>query len=91
MKTNADYLVEAIKLLKPNSEFSFQGSDYSTIKWDKLQGDVPSLEQIEQKIIEIKNLDAEIIAKKAVDKANALAKLAALGLTDDEAKTVIGS
>ncbi len=32
------YLVDAIKLLKPTAEFSFTDNDYSTIKWDVLEG-----------------------------------------------------
>jgi hypothetical protein len=44
---NGDYLLEAIKLLKPNAEFSFQENDYSTVKWDVLDGDAPTQAQID--------------------------------------------
>jgi len=50
----ATTIVEAISSLKPNSEFSFQNDDYSTIKWDVLEGTAPTEKEIKD---EIKRLD----------------------------------
>ena len=79
-------LVKAIRLLKPNSEFSYQNEDYSTIKWDVLEGDAPTQAEIDAAI---KKIEADEIAqatKEANDKAALLTKL---GITADEAKLLL--
>ena len=40
-------LAAAIRLLKPNAEFSFTEADYSTIKWDILEGEAPTQAEID--------------------------------------------
>ena len=79
-------LVRAIAKLQPNAEFSFTDGDYSTIKWDKLDGTAPSVAEIESamKIIEAENQN--LIAKTAADK---VALLARLGITADEAALLV--
>jgi len=79
-----NYLVQAIKLLKPNSEFSFTDNDYSTIKWDLLEGKAPTQAQIDSAIEQVKANEAQAIIDKANAKAAAQAKLAALGLTVED-------
>jgi len=77
-------LIKAIRNLKPNAEFSITNDDYSTINWDILEGDAPTLKQIKD---EIKKVEAdELIAGQiqATARASALAKLAALGLSAEE-------
>ena len=76
------YLTKAIKLLKPNSEFSFTNDDYSTIKWDVLDGAPPSLQDIQAAISEIKVNEAKAETDRATAKAALLNKL---GITEDEA------
>jgi hypothetical protein len=83
-----DYLLEAIKLLKPNAEFSFQENDYSTIKWDVLDGDAPTQAQIDVAIEQIKADEITQAEAKAQAKAAAEAKLAALGLTAEDLKAL---
>ena len=81
------YLAKAIFNLKPNSEFSYQEDDYSTIHFDVLEGSKPTLKQVNDEIIRIK---AEEITQA---EANATAKaelLARLGITADEAKLLLG-
>jgi hypothetical protein len=81
------YLSDAIRKLKPGSEFSFTDDDYSTIKWDVLEGSAPTKLEIDAAIIAIKKnelLDAET---KAAAKA---ALLKRLGITEDEAKLLLG-
>ena len=80
----SEYLVSAIKLLKPNSEFSFTDNDYSTIKWDVLDGDAPSKAEINKAIEQVKADEARAVIDKATAKATAQAKLAALGLTVED-------
>jgi len=80
-------LVKAIRLLKPNSQFSFNNDDYSTIKWDVLDGDAPTQKEIDAAIKKIKA--DEITEAKAKEIAKA-AILDRIGLTADELKTILG-
>ena len=41
-------LAKAIKYLKPTAEFSFEFADYSTVKWILLEGDAPTMKEIEE-------------------------------------------
>ena len=81
-----NYLVQAIKKLKPTSEFSFTNNDYSTIKWDVLEGDAPTKKQIDDAIKDIKADEINEAAAKAAAKA---ALLNRLGLTAGEAKLLL--
>jgi len=80
------YLVKAIKKLKPNAEFSFSDDDYSTIKWDVLEGDAPTQAEIDAAIEQIKADEAVEAQAKAAQKA---ALLDRLGITEDEAKLLL--
>jgi hypothetical protein len=81
-----DYLSTAIKKLKPNSEFSYQDEDYSTIKWDILDGTAPTQVEINAAIEQIKAEEAQAAATKATAKA---ALLAQLGITEEQAKLLL--
>jgi hypothetical protein len=79
-------IADALLILNPMSEFSYTNDDYSTIKWDVLEGTAPTLKQVND---EITRLKAEEITQA---KTNATAKaelLARLGITDDEAKLLL--
>jgi len=80
------YLVKAIRKLKPNSEFSFNNDDYSTIKWDVLEGEAPTQAQIDSAIEQIKADEITEAETKAQAKA---ALLERLGITADEAKLLL--
>jgi hypothetical protein len=83
-----NYLVKAIQKLKPGAEFSFTNDDYSTIKWDVLEGDAPTQAEVDAAIEAIKQEEAQAEAEAAAKKAAAEAKLAALGLTADDLKAL---
>jgi len=83
-----DYLSKAIFKLKPNSQFSFTDNDYSTIKWDVLEGDAPTQKEIDAAIKQVKADEAQAEATKAQAKATAEGKLAALGLTTDDLRAL---
>jgi hypothetical protein len=83
-----DYLVKAIRKLRPNSEFVIYDNDYSTIKWDLLDGDAPTQKEIDAAIKEVKADEAQAEATKATAKATAEGKLVALGLTTDDLKAL---
>jgi len=82
-----DYLTKAIKSLKPTAEFSFNDNDYSTIKWDVLDGDAPTKKQIDD---EIKRLKASEITQVAAKAAQRQAIADRLGLTADELQVLLG-
>jgi hypothetical protein len=79
-------LTKAIRLLKPNSEFSYQNNDYSTIKWDVLDGEAPSQKEIDVALKKIEADELALEAKTAADKAALLEKL---GISSDEAKLLL--
>jgi hypothetical protein len=81
-----DYLVQAIRKLKPNSEFSFSDNDYATIKWDVLEGDAPTQKDIDAAIKEIKADELAGTQAKAAAKA---ALLDRLGITAEEAQLLL--
>lgn len=85
---DSNELAAAIQYLKPTAEFSFQEADYSTIKWDVLEGDAPTLAEIETAHIAVQEAEAQAEAEAAAKKAAAEAKLAALGLTSDDLKAL---
>jgi len=86
MMNNNNYLVEAIKSLKPESEFSFIDNDYSTIKWDVLEGTAPTQAEIDAEIVKIKAQEEADKIAKANEKAGILNRL---GLTADEARLLL--
>jgi hypothetical protein len=81
-----EQLVKAIKHLKPTADFSFKEADYSTIKWHKINGAIPTLLEIENALIEVEKNEAQA-AVEAANKKQAL--LNKLGITEDEAKLLL--
>ena len=81
------YLVKAIFKLRPNSEFSFQNNDYSTIKWDVLEGKAPTQLEIDKAIEQVK---ADEIAEIETKAAKREALLSKLGITEEEARILLG-
>ena len=83
----SNYLVKAIKRLKPDAEFSFQNDDYSTIQWDVLEGTAPTQGEIDTAIEQVKADELAEAEAKATAKA---ALLNRLGITAEEAKLLLG-
>ena len=81
-----DYLVRAIKNLRPTAEFSFENDDYSTINWVVLEGDAPTAKEITDEIKKIKASDATAENDRAAAKA---ALLDRLGITAEEAALLL--
>jgi hypothetical protein len=84
MKTQIDLIVDAIKLLKPGSQFVLKEDDYSTIEWHVLDGDAPTQAEIDAAIEQVKANDLALETQAQAAKASAQAKLEALGLTLDD-------
>ncbi len=83
-----NYLAEAIWKLKPEAQFSFTDNDYSTIKWDKLDGNAPTQTEIDAAIEIVKEEEKQALAEVQAKKVAAEAKLVALGLTPDDLKAL---
>ena len=83
-----DYLFLAIRSLKPSSQFTYKEQDYSSIKWDVLEGEAPTQAEIDAAIEQVKIDEAQAEAAKAAKKAAAEAKLEALGLTPEDLKAL---
>ena len=80
------YLVPAIKKLRPSAEFSFTNDDYSTIKWDILEGEAPTQTEIDKAIKDLQSQELEQAIEKAKTKA---ALLERLGITAQEAALLL--
>jgi hypothetical protein len=81
------YLAKGIKKLKPTAQFSFTEDDYSTIKWDVLEGTAPTQAQIDAAIEQVK---ADEITEAATKVAQKAALLERLGITQEEANLLLG-
>jgi hypothetical protein len=80
---------QIITLNYPNNSWSLTDNDYATLQW---LSDTPKPTQAELDAL-WESTQATVAAQKqaAIDtKASALAKLAALGLTQDEVKALVG-
>jgi hypothetical protein len=84
MKTQSRLLIDAIDLLKPNSQYVITDNDYSTIEWHVLDGDAPTQSEIDAAIDQVKANDIALESQAQAAKASAQAKLEALGLTADD-------
>jgi hypothetical protein len=82
-----NYLVSAIRKLRPNSEFSFTDNDYSTIKWDVLDGDAPTQKEIDAAIKQVKADEVAEAKAKAIQRQAILDRI---GLSADELQTILG-
>ena len=83
----ASYLSKAILKLHPEAQFSHTDNDYSTIKWDVLEGTAPTQSQIDKAIEDIKAEEATAAEAKATAKA---ALLERLGISAEEAALLLG-
>ena len=81
-----DYLVKAIYKLRPTAEFSLINNDYSTIKWDVLEGNPPTQAEIDAALEQVK---ADELAAKTKAEADKAALLIKLGITADEARLLL--
>jgi hypothetical protein len=82
-----NYLTKAIQKLKPTAEFSYTNDDYSTIKWDVLDGDAPTQAEINAAIEQVKADEITEAATKATARQALLTKL---GITQEEAQLLLG-
>ena len=78
--------IEAIKVLTNYAEFTIVDGDLDTIVFHTKVDKVPTLDEINAKVEELK---AEATAKEATEATAKAALLARLGITADEAKLLL--
>ena len=83
---NSIEITKAIKHLRPTAEFSFRNNDYSTIKWDVLEGSAPTWSEIEAAHLQVKALEESNFLEAATRRQAILDKL---GITEEEAKLLL--
>jgi hypothetical protein len=82
-----DYLPQAIHKLRPASEFTYKDRDYSTIEWIVLEGEAPTKAEIDEAIEQVKADEITQAATKAAQRQDLLERL---GITEDEARLLLG-
>jgi hypothetical protein len=80
-------LVKAIRELSPTAEFAIIDNDLENIEWHVIDGPVPTKKEILDAASLIEKREA-VKASEAVEKKAAL--LERLGITEDEAKLLLG-
>ena len=83
-------LVQALRSLRPDAEFTINNEDISTIVWYTEGVKTPTKKEIADEIKRIEAAEAKAIEDKAAAKASAIAKLEALGLNLEEAQAIFG-
>ena len=80
-------IIEALNSLRPTSEWTLVGDNYSDLVW--LSDDkAPTLAEIEAEIAAIPNRRVQAEKAKATAKATAETKLSSLGLTIEDLKAL---
>ena len=79
-------IVKAIQHLRPNAEFSFEENDYSTIKWDVLEGEAPTWAEVQAAHLQVKAAEEATLAEAEAKKQ---ALLDRLGITAEEARLLL--
>jgi len=89
MKT-VDKIIKSIFAINPTAQFTFEEEDIDNIQW--LDGTTPiSKSDLEAKMLTIENEIAQAETDKANKKISGKAKLKALGLDDEEIKSLMGA
>lgn len=81
--------VDVITYLRPDGGWVMRGNDFSGI--DFIECEPFTEKEFENAFATVKQMQDRAEADKAEAKASAQAKLAALGLTDDEVRAIIGA
>lgn len=80
---------EVLNYLCDGVQWVISGDDYDSIQWHDGAAAITK-KQYQDGFLKVDEAKAKVEADKAAAKASALAKLSALGLTEDEAKAIVG-
>ncbi len=80
-------IVKALENLKPGAQWTLSGDDYGDLVWLSA-GNAPTLAELQAEIAVLPQKEKAKADKAETDKATAIAKLEALGLTADNLKAL---
>lgn len=83
-------LGDAIYSLSPEAQWTIEDEDLSRLNWVSKEIERPSDEEIIAELDRIREAQLVAVEEAEIARSNALAKLAALGLTELELKNLIG-
>ena len=75
---------KAIQSLRPNAEFTMNNDDLNTIIWHTQGVTTPTAEEIAAEITRLEAADSNAVQAKESARQSALAKLTAIGLSEEE-------
>jgi transposase len=88
---------EAMESLARGKSWMLEDDDYETLQWFEKDSNPPTKEEVEEEILNLYQQAEEIKLQKAQEQKNkevaqksAIDKLSNLGLTEEEAKAIIG-
>lgn len=81
-------LAEAINLYNPDAQWVIYGNDYATLQWHSEDIPKPTLEKLEALLLQLEAAKAQAEAEAEAKREAALSKLAALGLTADDLRSL---
>lgn len=81
---------KALSALRPGAEYTMINDDLSTVLWNSSDVTTPTEAEVNAKIAELEDADAQAVINKAAAIESAKSKLKALGLTEEEAKALAG-
>jgi hypothetical protein len=81
-------LLEAVESLSPGTTFTMRDNDLNTIEYKSNGNPTPSKTELVREINRLQQVKNDLIASAEVKRAQAEAKLAALGLDADDLKAL---
>lgn len=81
---------DALLSLRPNSVWVIEDNNLDNIRWEDGNENFPTKQEIEQELDKLIKKREKSIAEQELAKKTAVDKLAKLGLTEEEAKAIIG-
>jgi len=83
-------IVQALLNISNGAQWTLRGDTYADLEWHDEAMPKPTEEEVNQAVADLPRIESQKQQKQASAKESALAKLASLGLTQDEVKALIG-
>jgi hypothetical protein len=80
---------QALASLRPNAEWSMNGDDIEGIIWHTPNVEPLTTAEVQAEMVRLEAEELAVVSAKQAARESALAKLAALGLTEEEAQSLI--
>ena len=81
---------EAVASLRPDTEWVMYGDDVEGIIWHTENVTPLTQSEVEAEILRLQAIAESAEQEKIADRESAMAKLSALGLSDNEVKAILG-